>query len=524
MQYVGRMLTEDLPREADDVERELATLAAHLDAATHRMLALVRRFDELGAWAVAGARSCAHWLSWRLGLAPGAARERVRVALALGGLPRVDDLLRTGRLSYSKVRAMTRVATADNEEALCEMALCATAAQLERICRGLALVEAPSRTGAAPRGPERSVSVRPLESGLVRVTADLHPDEAALVMKAVEAARNVPAETSVAQRSAAVTSLASRADGLVQLAEAFLAGDSAQPRPAPERQQVVIELRAGALGDQGATRQLRAELEDGAHVPAETFRRVACDCALTAVMTDAGGDVVASGRRTRVVSAQLRRALRRRDPCCRFPGCTNRRWLDAHHVTHWVHRAGRARRPSKTLPPSAGRITGLSTRAGSRSCARATSSSSARRTDASSSPRPRRPSSAPTPSRRSSPRTLASRSTTRPRWRLGTAVRRTTAPASPRRRPISSEARPFDPAGWSCARGARQRRARAHVTNGRDRDSSSHSSDANPRSERGSVLASASGSVPESAEAAWRNRRPFGAQLASLAQPCPVSR
>src|SRR3989304_1801530 len=65
--------------------------------------------------------------------------------------------------------------------------------------------------------------------------------------------------------------------GRVKPAEASRAGDSAPPRPAPERQQVVIELRAGALGDQGATRQLRAELEDGAHVPAETFRRVAGD-------------------------------------------------------------------------------------------------------------------------------------------------------------------------------------------------------------------------------------------------------
>src|SRR3989304_3937794 len=112
------MVTEDLPGEADEVERELATLAAHLDAAAHRMLVLVRRFDELGGWVATGARSCAHWLSWRVGLAPGAARERVRVAHALHGLPRTDEAMRIGQVSYSKVRAMTRVATADNEAAL----------------------------------------------------------------------------------------------------------------------------------------------------------------------------------------------------------------------------------------------------------------------------------------------------------------------------------------------------------------------------------------------------------------------
>lgn len=339
MQHVAFMLAQDLPCEADDIERELATLAAHLDAATHRMLALVRRFDELGAWAAGGARSCAHWLSWRIGLAPGAARERVRVAHALGSLPRIDDALRTGRLSYSKVRAMTRVANAENEGALCEMALCATAAQLERICRGVAVVDSPGSAGAHG---ERDVSARALGSGLVRITADLHPDEAALVMKAVEAARHagvatavgqhVPAGTSCAEGVAESTSLPTRADGLVQVAEAFLAADDAEPRSGAEHRQVVVTLGPDALDG-----RWRAELEDGTHVPAETLRRVACDCALAAVVTSAGGDIVASGRRTRVIPAPLRRALALRDPCCRFPGCTNRLGLDAHHVRHWAH-------------------------------------------------------------------------------------------------------------------------------------------------------------------------------------------
>src|SRR3990172_1720750 len=104
------MLTEDLPREADDVERELATLAAHLDAATHRMLALVRRFDELGAWAATGARSCAHWLSWRVGLAPGAApaqsggRRGLR-AVCLGTAARLGARAHHGRSARGRGRA-----------------------------------------------------------------------------------------------------------------------------------------------------------------------------------------------------------------------------------------------------------------------------------------------------------------------------------------------------------------------------------------------------------------------------------
>ena len=82
----------------------------------------------------------------------------------------------------------------------------------------------------------------------------------------------------------------------------------------------------------------RPELDDGTRVSAETFRRVACDCALSAVVTGDDGEVRASGKRTRVVSASLRRAMRRRDRgSCTFPGCTNQRWVDAHHIEHWAH-------------------------------------------------------------------------------------------------------------------------------------------------------------------------------------------
>ena len=215
----------------DRLESELATLCAQLDSATHRQLTLIREIDALEGWAVTGARSFAHWLSWRVGLALGAAREKIRVASALGGLPKIDAALAAGELSFSKVRALTRVATADNEEALLQLARSSTAAQLERICRGV------MRAGASPaeRDAARCVSAAQLDSGLVRVTADLHADEAALVMQAVELARRVSAEAS----------LADRADALVRIAESFIAG-GAEGEPAArgggERCELVVEL------------------------------------------------------------------------------------------------------------------------------------------------------------------------------------------------------------------------------------------------------------------------------------------
>ena len=113
----------------------IAETAAIVDVATHRFLTQLREFDRVDGWHRAGALSCAHWLSWRVGMDLGAAREKVRVAKKLAELPVIDEALRKGEISYSKVRAMTRVATAENEGDLLGMARCATGAQLEKICR-----------------------------------------------------------------------------------------------------------------------------------------------------------------------------------------------------------------------------------------------------------------------------------------------------------------------------------------------------------------------------------------------------
>jgi len=114
---------------------EIAELSAHLDAATARLLSLVREFDDRGGWNI-GFRSCAAWLAWRVGMDLGAARERVRVARALATLPRVADALAGGELSYAKVRALTRVATQETEERLLAFGKAGTAAHVERLVRG----------------------------------------------------------------------------------------------------------------------------------------------------------------------------------------------------------------------------------------------------------------------------------------------------------------------------------------------------------------------------------------------------
>ena len=114
----------------DDLADQIALCAARIDAALHELLTHIRRFEELRGWAKQGAKSCAHWLSWRIGLGMVAAREKVRVSVALGRLPRVDAALSRGELSYAKVRAITRVATPANEDLLLDQARGTTGAEL----------------------------------------------------------------------------------------------------------------------------------------------------------------------------------------------------------------------------------------------------------------------------------------------------------------------------------------------------------------------------------------------------------
>jgi hypothetical protein len=128
--------------ELDELELELATLAAHLYAGTCRWLELVGELDRRGGWAAEGTGSCAEWIAWRCGLTPRAAREHVRVARRLRELPETHAAFPQGEVSYAKVRALTRVATAESEDELLDLARVLTTAQLERTVRAYRRVTA----------------------------------------------------------------------------------------------------------------------------------------------------------------------------------------------------------------------------------------------------------------------------------------------------------------------------------------------------------------------------------------------
>ena len=231
-----------LPPELELLGNQIAELSARIDAATYDLLSHLHEFDRRYGWE--GWRSCAHWLNWRTGLDLGAAREKLRVAAALADLNHVAAAMARGQLSYSKVRALTRVASPATEARLLAVALCATAAQVERLVRAWRRVDRDAQPDAEQvLLASRALSMQVDEDGMVVLRGRLPPEVGALLLRAVEAAlEQVPAsaeggEPTIAQR---------RADALGLVAESALAG-GLDPGNLADRFQVTVHVQADAL-------------------------------------------------------------------------------------------------------------------------------------------------------------------------------------------------------------------------------------------------------------------------------------
>ncbi len=285
-----------------------------------------------------GARSCAHWLSWRIGLDLGAAREKVRVAKALAKLPRISEAVSRAEISYSKVRAVTRIATPENEDSLLQIALGGTASQVEQIVRAWRKADpAQERETAKFQEKERSFSMHQDEDGMWVVRGRLTPEVGAVLMKALQAAGDAlfkqDREEDVSAETSSRTHEQRRADALRLVAESALSG-GLDPGKSSDRYQVVVHADQAVLRDPAAAGQ--SVLEPGAGVSAETSRRIACDASVVEMTHDESGNVLDVGRKRRTIPPAIRRALDARDPTCRFPGC-NLRFTQGHHVEHWVN-------------------------------------------------------------------------------------------------------------------------------------------------------------------------------------------
>lgn len=338
---------EEMPLER--LEHEIVQLASHINAAMCRWLELVAEFDRREGWGSWSCKSCAEWVAWRCAMEPRSAREHVRVARALAGVPRIREAFARGQLSYSKVRALTRVADANSEAELLELAEHATAAQLERIVRGLRRA---TTDEANEQHADRHLSAWWEGDGSLSISGNMPAEEGAAFMAALDAMHDLLRSCAPDRGSAEPLDEpqepreTTNADALSAMAEAAMASET--ERSGGERREIVVHVDAetlaqdpadppGGASEDVAERPGSARIEDGSALAPETIRRLACDCSIVPLLEGADGETLSLGRRRRSVSAALERALRARDGTCVFPGCENRRFLETHHVVHWAH-------------------------------------------------------------------------------------------------------------------------------------------------------------------------------------------
>jgi hypothetical protein len=362
-----------------ELARAITAGAVRLAAATAAWLRLVAEFDERGGWHGVGIKSCAHWMAWQCAMSPVTAREHVRVARALRGLPRIAAAFAVGRLSYAKVRALTRIAAPDCEEALIECALTATASQTERFCRAWRRVDDDDGASGRDDRPDLGQSFQSWtdDEGYLNLKVRMRAETGAPLMVAIdslaerearrERAQNKraqaahraawaaggqvdPAVADRCEEDAAVgrvreRTAARRIAALGALAEARVDMDR---RPGdPPRREVVIHVDAGVLADDTAAG--RAHFEGGPAITGAQARRILCE-ATAVVMLEQGREPLAVGRRKRRGTKPQRRALFRRDGGCARPGCPETRIerLHVHHTRHWLF-GGRTDLPDLVL-------------------------------------------------------------------------------------------------------------------------------------------------------------------------------
>lgn len=299
---------------ADALEHEVVSWSGRVAAAMAHWLALVGEYDHRSLFERWECVTMVTWLSWHCGIDEVTAREHVRVARRLRELPLVRAAFASGKLSYSKVRALTRMAMPATEADLVEVAQFLTASQLTRLRRGYEL--AVRHLDPVDQHERRGFEMARDDDGTWVGRFRLAGDTGAAVKAALDAV-------------AVDHSPEAKADALVALATQQR-GDPAEVATL----MVHVDVEALAEVSNGYAEDASAEATP---LAAEVARRIGCDCRVIASIDDAAGNPLRLGRRRRVVSTRLRRALRRRDRHCRFPGCSHTGWLEAHHLVHWAH-------------------------------------------------------------------------------------------------------------------------------------------------------------------------------------------
>ena len=296
--------------EQESLRRQVVAVGTSWSLAQYELVRLVAELDESGEWAADGSVSCAHWVGQALDVEVCTAREWLRIGKALLGLPMTDSAFEDGVLSYTKVRTLTRVATAETELELLDVAHETPAGRLGVVLAGwLSARETPEETEVRhhqSRGVSWRIEADGMISGSFRLApADAQPLTGAIDGELVRGRReefhaSADAWPSISQQ---------RADALVRL----LAGGGAR---------VLTEIVVHVRGD-------GASFDDGTPIPCTVLERIAPESFVRVLIHDAEGRPINASGRQRHPSARQKRVVRERDQRC--VGCGSTEFLEYDH-------------------------------------------------------------------------------------------------------------------------------------------------------------------------------------------------
>jgi hypothetical protein len=338
-------LPPNSPCEQTTLEQEILTLAGQLNATEYHLLKRLDAFDGCGGWHGDGIKSFSHWLNWKIGMGSVMAREKLRVAKALRDLPLTDAAFEKGELSYTKVRAITRIATPANESFLLQIAEYGTARQLEHLVRKFRSLKQQELDTALETSGHQIPACDWFEDDHEMVTFKIKlPSEDALNVinainriadqlyepeRAPETEKNVSAETFLEhlfENEEKPTRSECQARAFALIAEQTMSGN-----------ELLLHLQANpAHLDHKINGGPVAYTDDDNSISPKMLRRMTCDCKVTTAYEDNNGNILDIGRKSRLIPNKLGRVIKQRDQGCRFPGCCQTKWTDIHHIQHWI--------------------------------------------------------------------------------------------------------------------------------------------------------------------------------------------
>lgn len=331
-----------MPSDEATIHHRLKALSQDITSSHADLLELLVRYDDIQGWKNSGASHCAAWMNLELGISLQLGWEYLRVGRKLRLLPTTTALFRAGKLSWSKIRLIVNVADPDNEKTLCHAALDASVTTVKKLCNEYRWTQDDKGESENDRAMKqwdaRSLLWDELSTGSTRIQLILPPEIAQAFLNSVEHSLNQTdadnSETKISQR---------RADAAILMAETSLQAAGRDIATA-DRYQVIVSMEASEViskhepeeASQTKLPPKRPTVKGASSIAQETAKRIACDCNISTI-TKTDGEITDIGRKSRLWTNALTRAIKDRDQHCQFYGCTHTHNLQIHHIVHWAN-------------------------------------------------------------------------------------------------------------------------------------------------------------------------------------------